>query len=526
MESGGKGIPGVKVLLLKGSKEKGGDPLEKVREFAARAGEIRDKLERAGPGLSAERIAAYKQAFLSRLKLQIAGSARSGKGGRFRFAQVVLPRGDKEFLALEAEPPKGLLAPDPVMVEPSFLGPGKGPDLVLLRPARVKGMVLAWPGGGRAGMVAAWRIGKGKVLERRGRYYFSTGSAAFELKDLRPGKWRLVLFSRMGRIFFSWGPVLDLGEGDFREGIVLRGDTPSSLEVFVYGPGKSPLGLDARVILTLLSAGPPGGEGEDAALERSFLPAVVRGGRPARTSLLSPWNDRITAEIGDMIAPRFSFAPRKKEEKNPYRVEKVVLLKPGPNQVDLVFPKLPPRLDLHVRVKDPSGRPLGEGMVRIWPRYQWGVAGKSKEARLGPGGRAFLEGLNPAKFRIKISSPGFWSADEELDLSGSRDPVVVREYTLHKAGRIEGAVLDAEGKPAAGRRLSIIREREGGTGRSRPVFFPRFFVTAAGKDGRFSRDVPQGKYSFRFLGTRDKVKGKVVMVHWGETVKVELRIPP
>ncbi|HHI68941.1 MAG TPA: hypothetical protein ENJ97_06415, partial [Planctomycetes bacterium] len=228
VESGGRGIPGVRVLLLKAAKGKGRDPLERARDYAARAGEVRRKLARVGPSLPPERAKSYMKAFLARLDLQVAAQTRSGKEGRFRFGQVVLPPEEKEVLVLETEAPKGFLPSDPVQVEPSFLEPGKGPELVLLRPASVKGMILAWPGGGKAGRVLAWRLGPGKALEERNRFLFQ--SLDFELKGLHPGKWRLALLSQWGKSSFSWGPLLDLREGERKDGIVLKGDAPSSLE--------------------------------------------------------------------------------------------------------------------------------------------------------------------------------------------------------------------------------------------------------------------------------------------------------
>ncbi len=512
---------------MRGRAAKGKDLMEGVRTYARRSGEIRRKLRKAGPGLSPERVRSFREAFLGRLGLKIAASTRSGKDGLFRFSKVSLPRGDEDFLALLAEPPGGYLPSDPVRVKSSFLGPGKGPDLVLLRPASVRGMVLAWPGGGRTGTVAAWRLGPGRVLEQRRRFYFGKGSFDFKLDNLHPGKWRLALLSRRGRIFFSWGPLLDLREGEVQQGIVLKGETPSSLEVFAYGPGKSPLQLAVLVTIALRAAGPPGKEGEQALLEESFGPALVRPGRSARTDLLSPGRFRITGEIEGMVPPRspFTRAASKREEKSPYRVEKEIVLKGGSNQVDLVFPRLPPRLDLQVWVKDPAGRPVEKGSVRLWPRFRWGVAGDSREAPLEPGGKAFFRNLFPAKFRVRVAAPGFWPVDRVLDLSKCKDPDASREYTLHKAARIEGRVVDGGGKPVPGARVLVVWKGERGTGRPGPLFssFTRMAVT--GKDGRFVEEVAQGEYFLRFLASPANRDGKQVEVRWGETVKVELRAP-
>ncbi len=524
MESGGRGIPGVRVLLLKASKKKGRDPLERAREYAARAGEVRNKLARVGPSLPPERAKSYMKAFLARLDLQVAAQTRSGREGRFRFDKVVLPPADKEVLVLETEAPKGFLPSDPVQVTPSFLGPGKGPELVLLRPASVKGMILAWPGGGKAGKVLAWRLGPGKVLEERNRFLFQ--SLDFELKGLHPGRWRLALLSQWGKTSFSWGPLLDLREGERKDGVVLKGEAPSSLEVFLYGPGKAPLELDARVSLTLAAAGPPAAPGEEASLGQLVAFQSVGPGKSGIFSFLSPGKFKVAAELQDLVPMGFGWARGRggeKERKTPYRVEKEIILKAGPNQVDLVFPKLPRMVDLQVFLKDASGKPLESGTVRLWPRFRWGAAGKSRTSPVEAGGRAFFREIPRAKFRIGVKSSGFWFRPREMDLSKETDSLVTREYTLRKAGRIAGKVLDPEGKPVPGARILVSRVKGGPFDRG-PVKGSRWgFLAVAGKKGEFSQEVPAGRYRLRLIGIRGQSKDEFVDVDWGETVRVEIR---
>ncbi len=528
MESGGRGIPGVRVLLLKATREKGRDPLERVREFAARVGEVREKLERVGPSLPPERAKSYLKAFTRRLNLQVASATRSGKEGRFRFEKVVLPRGNKEVLVLLAEPSKGFLPSDPVLVEPSFLGPGKGPDLVLLRPASVKGMVLAWPGGGGGGKVLAWRLGEGKVLEERNRFLFQ--SLDFELKGLHPGKWRLALQAQWGKVSFSWGPLLDLHEGERKEGIVLRGETPASLEVFLYGPGKLPLELDTRVILILLAAGPPGRPGEDAPIHSRIAVKSAGAGKSCSFPLLSPGKYKIAAEMQDLVPGGFFSLRRGPQEKgkgkkSPFRVEKEILLRPGPNQVELVFPKLPRMLDLQVFFKDPSGKPIEAGTARLWPRFRWGMAGKPRTSKIGAGGTAFFRDLPPGKFWIAVDCPGFWFEGRELDLSKAEGSPITKEYTLKKAGRIEGKILDAEGVSVSGARIMILGVKGGPFGGGSERGSRRVFMAVSGKKGTFSREVPGGRYRLLSIGPRGRTPEKFVDVDWGKTVRVELRLP-
>ena len=519
----GEGLPGAEVFLFSAGGKDPSSALEKAYEFSKMIRTRIKRMEGRGGSAGADLIPSYGKILLRRLELGLEARVRSGRGGRYRFPGKSIPPAGKRFLVLAAVPPRPFLPGDPVQVKPSHFGKERGPDLKAVRPASLEGLVLGRPTATPVCWVAAWRLGKDRILDKEYRVLFR--KSEFSFLSLRPGRWRLALFVPFQKTFFSWGPVVDLREGEGKSGVVLDGRTPSSLELRFYGPEKSPLLMGVRVYLVLTGAGPPGEPGEALSPEKTLFTGETGKDR-AVVSLprLSPGRFRVKAELLDVVAPAFMARREKKKVKNPYRLERDLFLRPGPNTVEMIFPELPPRLDLRVLVKDALDTPISKGTVRVWPRFSWGPQGTSRSASLGFGGIALFQGLPPGRFRILVSAPGFFPYRGKLDLTKEKSGFAEREYTLFKAGRIEGVLLDASGRPLVN--SVVLVQTEGGKGGRLEEGVEWFIRTCrTGKGGRFSLEVPKGRYVLRRIGVRTGLsRQKVVSVDWGKTVKVELRV--
>ena len=524
----GRGIAGIEVILLRCRAGEPGDVRKNCLSLAGSLDDFRARTERWKGRLSPEKIAGFERFILKRMGFTPAGETRSGREGRFRMALPASKEGGKELLVLTAKPGKDYLSPEPIPVDPSSGKPGREYTLVLLRPASLEGTILSLPGGGNGGTILAFRIGRSRVLEEKDRFILN--KSVFNLSFLRPGRWRLAYLDQWGRPAFSWGPLVELREGERRTNLVLKGETPSSLEVRFYGPDRSPLPIRAGGTIFLAAAGPPGKAGWEAPLERVLFRFSVEPGKTYQNDRLSPGRYRISAGIGrasspSLLRPRGGRAGEGKKEKkdgSSFQVEKTVVLKPGPNRVELVFPGIPPLFDLQVSAVDSSGRPLAEGTVQLWPSGRGSFGGRPIQASLGRDGSVFLREIGSGRYTLVVRSPGYWGFREHLEFSPGGDPLTVRRCVLHREGRIEGVLLDRDGSPLAGKHV-LARRRGKKDGLSGNYLFSRVQVGATDEKGRFLLLVPQGEYDLMILGESGPHERKPVRLGWGETVKVEMR---
>jgi hypothetical protein len=84
------------------------------------------------------------------------------------------------------------------------------------------------------------------------------------------------------------------------------------------------------------------------------------------------------------------------------------------------------------------------------------VAGVTRTARTGPGGRFSLGGLPPGKARVVVQAKGFARAERAAQISepdGDR-PTVLDRIELVEGGEVEGEVVDRNGDPVIGARVA------------------------------------------------------------------------
>jgi hypothetical protein len=112
-------------------------------------------------------------------------------------------------------------------------------------------------------------------------------------------------------------------------------------------------------------------------------------------------------------------------------------------------------------VDDATGKPLPDARVSAMRRGRT-PGSDALPARTGPDGRFTLE-AEPGEYRLYASAEAYTNAVAEVTV-GEAGAADVR-IGLAQGASIAGRVLDAQGRPAAGARVSVT---EAGTGRWRP----------------------------------------------------------
>ncbi len=160
-----------------------------------------------------------------------------------------------------------------------------------------------------------------------------------------------------------------------------------------------------------------------------------------------------------------------------------------------------------VEVPDPAVPAAAAGPRPAVPRFAM-----PRFAQSDLKGEFEFTGLAPGRYRIACAG-----AEQEIDLAAGE----TRAVTLRaSAARVEGVVLDAEGKPVEGAMVYPERVED------RPDGIPAFFGTFTGRnrtgaDGAFALEglAAPGRYRVRVQTDRGEGRSEVIVVEAGQTVK-------
>lgn len=468
-----RGREGVKVLLLEAAPRTAGrgqrgapaSPAELYRRLTddyRRQVQMRAEMEaklRAG-GLGDEQIRAHMERVREQSGLKQLAAAASDAEGRFRLPRPAAPAEGKALL-VQALASNDYLPPEMIQVAREHLESGRLPDIVLIRPAAVRGLVTGLQGERSRAEVVAWRLGERESLERRSRWVPPGG--VFALEDLTPGTWRLALHQRWGESAFQWGPVLQLREAETIEGVNIAVAPECVLELLLLGPGRSPLEAQTQVGLSLCRLGPKGEPGESIAVQQELNTQAPQPGEPCRFERLSPGLYRVEALLAGLAAPaREGGREEAAREKEDYKVSQEVELTGGLQRLELVFPKIPRLGSLEVLVTDSEGGPLGGARVALFGQ-QVGPSvffpGMNRSAETNSRGIASFQGLIPAKFRIHVWARDYLGGSESIDMAREGEGAHLRrELALARAAACKGRVVDADGKGVQGVLVRLTRQ--------------------------------------------------------------------
>lgn len=167
--------------------------------------------------------------------------------------------------------------------------------------------------------------------------------------------------------------------------------------------------------------------------------------------------------------------------------------------------------------------------------------GREVEAVTDAEGRYALEGLEPGAYRVGAALPKHLSpAAEERDARVAARGCVELDFRTSVDGRVEGRVLDAEGRPVPSIRIDLAPPGQEDEPR------PKHLWAYTDEDGRYElRGVPPGRYVLGFRldsgidglkhpyprtyypGTQDPSAAAVVELEEGEKLKgYDLKLPP
>ena len=135
-------------------------------------------------------------------------------------------------------------------------------------------------------------------------------------------------------------------------------------------------------------------------------------------------------------------------------------------------------------VRDPSGKPIAGAEVHVLGALTQAVLAEEPDvfyhsndliARTGADGRYALTGLEERVCEITCRAPGFAHQTYTAPAAGSR---FTADFTLEVARALRGTVARPDGRPAAGARVWVRRQR-------RSMLEDPAWETIAGDDGRF-----------------------------------------
>jgi hypothetical protein len=180
----------------------------------------------------------------------------------------------------------------------------------------------------------------------------------------------------------------------------------------------------------------------------------------------------------------------------------------GPTRVDVV---LAPPVALEGRATAAGAGPVAGARVRLvpltsrWPGFSPPAAPPEEvaEARTDAAGAFRLAGLAPGSFAVTVEAPGY----HPMLLPRVAVPGGVLALVLEPLGAVEGTVLLADGRPAAGAAVRAASPDHGGT-------------ATAGSDGAFRLALPAGSYALlATLGDRAGAAQAPVAVAAGGSVR-------
>jgi protocatechuate 3,4-dioxygenase beta subunit len=137
-----------------------------------------------------------------------------------------------------------------------------------------------------------------------------------------------------------------------------------------------------------------------------------------------------------------------------------------------------------LRFRHNANEPGGFGGARLTVEG----AGERREVRTDPEGRARLAGLKPGTYRIKLApSEGLTTHRDEQEVTVADRGCAAVQYFFTDDGRVSGRVTDAEGRAAAGVRVTLVEADDVERG--------RVSEERTGEDGRYEiKGLPPGRY--------------------------------